>query len=163
MILIFSPCQSGEVGVNSADEVDVCPLHVAAANGHAGLVTLLLSHGANPDQVTSSGWTPLHQAAYHGHLKVVESLLEAGAGQGENNKRNKFGASALNMACAGGHLAVVKLLLKSGHPVEDLAPAQHKVCPSPSMTAALHSHDTVLRHLAETGAKLDKVRFVAQV
>ena len=71
--MTFSPCQSGEVGVNSADEVDVCPLHVAAANGHAGLVTLLLSHGANPDQRSSSGWTPLHQAAYHGHLKVVES------------------------------------------------------------------------------------------
>ena len=43
--------QSGEVGVNSADEVDVCPLHVAAANGHEALVSLLLGHGANPDQV----------------------------------------------------------------------------------------------------------------
>ena len=75
MITTFPHCQSGEVGVNSADEVDVCPLHVAAANGHAGLVTLLLSHGANPDQRTSSGWTPLHQAAYHGHLKVVEELM----------------------------------------------------------------------------------------
>ena len=38
----------------------------------------------------------------------------------------------------------------------------NKVCPSPAMTAALHSHDMVLRHLAESGAKLDKVRFVAQ-
>ena len=39
------------MGVNSADEVDVCPLHVAAANGHVALVSLLLGHGANPDQV----------------------------------------------------------------------------------------------------------------
>ena len=29
------------------------------------------------------------------------------------------------------------------------------------MTAALYSQDMVLRHLAESGAKLDKVRFVA--
>lgn len=145
--------------MNSADEVDVCPLHVAAANGHGALVTLLLGHGANPDQSTSSGWTPLQQAAYHGHISVVETLLEAGTGK--NEKKNKFGATALNMACAGGHLAVVKLLLKSGHPVEDSAPAQHKVCPTPAMTAALHSHDSVLRHLAEHNAKLDKVKCVA--
>ena len=49
--LSLSFIQSGEVGVNSADEVDVCPLHVAAANGHVALVSLLLGHGANPDQV----------------------------------------------------------------------------------------------------------------
>ena len=36
------------------------------------------------------------------------------------------------------------------------------MCPSAAMTAALHSHDMVLKHLAECGDKLDKVRFVAQ-
>ena len=74
--------------------------------------------------MTSSGWTPLHQAAHHGHGQVVVTLLEA---KSDQSRRNKFGASALGMACAGGHLACVKLLLRSGHPVEDPAPAQHKV------------------------------------
>ena len=68
---------SGEVGVNSADEGDqnidqnitdnnivsgeISPLHVAAANGRGHILSLLISKGANVDQRTSSGWTSLHQ------------------------------------------------------------------------------------------------------
>ena len=62
--LINKYFQSGEVGVNSADEGEISPLHVASANGHEDLVSLLLSRGANVDQRTSSGWTPLHQDLY---------------------------------------------------------------------------------------------------
>ena len=50
--------KSGEVGVNSADEGEISPLHVAAANGQEDVVSLLLSRGANVDQRTGSGWTP---------------------------------------------------------------------------------------------------------
>ena len=74
------------------------------------------------------------------------------------NKHNKFGATPLNMASAGGHLDTVRLLLGSGCSVEDSVPGQYKMCPTPSMTAALHAHHTVLKQLVEAGAKPDKVR-----
>ena len=60
--VMFVLPQSGEVGVNSADEGEVSPLHVAAANGHEALVAALAGRGANLNQRTSAGWTPLHQA-----------------------------------------------------------------------------------------------------
>ena len=72
-------------------------------------------------------------------------------------KRNKYGATALNMSAAGGHLSCVKLLLRSGCPAEETAPAQYRVCPSAVMTAALHGHNAIIKHLAEAGAKTDKV------
>ena len=96
-----------------------------------------------------------HQACYHGHTSCVQTLVAAGA---DLNKHNKFGATPLNMASAGGHLDTVRLLLGSGCSVEDSVPGQYKMCPTPSMTAALHAHHTVLKQLVEAGAKPDKVR-----
>ncbi|KAG3188633.1 hypothetical protein PC128_g12113 [Phytophthora cactorum] len=51
-------------------------LHVAAAHGNDGAVTLLLRYGA--DLLTAdweSGWTPLHRSLYHQHLSTSLLLL----------------------------------------------------------------------------------------
>ena len=61
------------------------------------------------------------------------------------------------MAAAGGHLATARLLMTSGSSPEAAASAQYKVCPTPTMTAALHGHDGILHALLEAGAKSDKV------
>ncbi len=56
------------------------PLMVAACRGHASLVTLLLSAGADPSAVAEGhGCTPLALAAQRGHVAVTRTLLEAGA------------------------------------------------------------------------------------
>ncbi|KAI0141604.1 ankyrin [Xylariaceae sp. FL1272] len=85
-------------------------LHMAAANGHAKTVTLILSHlplaatssvtaapssATSPEQVESTGTQP---AAHQTYIDV----------------QNAFGNSALHWACLGGHLDVVKLLLSRG-------------------------------------------------
>ena len=78
--------QSGEVGVNSADEGEISGLQVAAANGQTEIVSLLVSRGANIEHENSSGWTALQQAAQHGHTSVVTILLEAGCDVGHRNR-----------------------------------------------------------------------------
>lgn len=69
------------------------PLHLAAWNGNANAMRILMDGGANIELkkiwnqprlyrnliTEHSGTTPLHQAAFRGHLSAVEMLLAAGA------------------------------------------------------------------------------------
>jgi ankyrin repeat protein len=54
-------------------------IHLAASNGHAGFVEMLLSVGAPVDARDERKWTALDVAAQRGHLNVVEVLLQHGA------------------------------------------------------------------------------------
>lgn len=65
--------------------IQVTPLHSAAAGGHAGIVKLLLEHGADPNAAQDGGFTPLHSAAQNDDRESVEALLEAGADPGLAN------------------------------------------------------------------------------
>ena len=59
--------------INHADAEGYTALHAAAENGHAEIVKLLLSKGADRTRRTQ-GKTPLDLAA--GHPEVVKSLTE---------------------------------------------------------------------------------------
>ncbi|XP_047043694.1 serine/threonine-protein phosphatase 6 regulatory ankyrin repeat subunit B-like [Lolium rigidum] len=66
------------------DALDICgrtPLvwAITCKDGHVDIVSYLLDHGANPDNVDKTGFTPLHEAAKKGHCEVVELLLSRGA------------------------------------------------------------------------------------
>jgi ankyrin repeat protein len=52
-------------------------LHVAASQGHEGLVQLLISHGADANQ--DCGSYPIQAAAWSGSITAVALLLQAGA------------------------------------------------------------------------------------
>ena len=54
-------------------------LHHAAGQGHDGIVTDLLRHGAAVDARTKDGRTALQVAASAGHPAIVKQLLDAGA------------------------------------------------------------------------------------
>jgi ankyrin repeat protein len=58
---------------------EVTPLTVAALNGSAPVVALLLSNGAQVNARDASGSTPLTEAVRKGDAEVLRLLLQAGA------------------------------------------------------------------------------------
>ncbi len=57
------------------------PIQLAAERGQAGMISLLLDSGAEPDGGTDTygGWTALHLAAHWGHMEAAALLRERGA------------------------------------------------------------------------------------
>jgi len=73
-MLVITVCQLStsefRSRVNDRDFDGVTPLHLAAARGHAHLVTWLVDHGAK-FLLDRMGGTALHFAAANGKLEVV--------------------------------------------------------------------------------------------
>lgn len=83
-------------------------LHLACESGDTTAVSLLLKHGANPNQVCKSEWTPLLVAAGKGYLDIVKLLLEYGASP---DLANPNGITPLRLAAKHCHDDIVTLLL----------------------------------------------------
>ena len=81
-------------------------LHLAAWQGHRGIVSALLRSGADTDVVDRNGDTALMLAAGNGHVSVVEVLLAAGADVSVHNSVEGEGYSALDWATKGEHVDV---------------------------------------------------------
>ncbi|PSK42080.1 Glycerophosphodiester phosphodiesterase GDE1 [Elsinoe australis] len=52
------------------------PMFVACVDGHAAIVDLLLSSGAEVDKADISGWKPIEHASLRGHLKIANRLAD---------------------------------------------------------------------------------------
>jgi len=66
------------VSVNSADYDGRCALHLAACEGHVGIVSHLLSAKADLEARDRFGGTALHDAIRHKHPDVCKLLKDAG-------------------------------------------------------------------------------------
>ena len=75
------------------------------------IVHLLLKANANPNAVTTEGYTPLNTAASLGRIKVAEILLSVGA---DIEFADIRGWTPIFFAAAGGHLDMISFLLKHG-------------------------------------------------
>ncbi|CAE7905350.1 ANK1 [Symbiodinium microadriaticum] len=89
------------------------PLHLAASEGCAACVEVLLKAGAAKDtQSKDMGYTPLHRAAQYGRADCVELLLKAGVKKDVQTRIGRW--TPLHWTAGGGHAACVDLLLKAG-------------------------------------------------
>ena len=96
------------------------PCHCAAIGeheqrgGHEKVVSLLLDHGANPDQAEKNfGVTPLIAAAKNGHDKTVRVLVKHGC---DFDRKDTQGWTAIMHASHESHTKVVAELARPGSP-----------------------------------------------
>lgn len=120
-------------------------LMLAAEQGLADAVKVLVDHRARTELRTADGATAVMYAAWGGHEAVIQALANAGA---ELDATNDDGKTALMAASARGHLGVVRALLDRGVAVDRVA--SHGW--SALMYAANNGHDRVAKLLVERGA-----------
>jgi len=93
-------------------------LRWAAAEGHEGVLSLLLEQGAMEDEVEASaddlgGGSSLHWAAYKGHVRSVWRLLTCKPPLSPKALDSEHN-TPLHLASASGHLLILKTLLSQG-------------------------------------------------
>ncbi len=68
-------------------------IHIAARNGHAAMVDMMIKKGVNVDLMEDSpadaGTTPLHEACMSGYSDVVKLLMDAGANDTMKNSKGE--------------------------------------------------------------------------
>ena len=90
------------------------PLMIAAQQGNAEMVRLLLDSGADPYMLDSySGDSVLHQACTSGSTEVIKLLIEAGAFVNAVSATGNH-ATPLHHALQHGHLACAEVLVDAG-------------------------------------------------
>lgn len=124
-------------------------LTLACAGGHAELVTLLLSRGADIEHRDKKGFTPLILASTAGHLEIVEVLVDHQADVEAQSERTKD--TPLSLACSGGRYEVVELLLNRGANKEHRNVSDY----TPLSLAASGGYVNIIKLLLSHGAEIN--------
>jgi len=147
--LLFDACKKGNIEVvnqilavhypliNERDEDTDTLIHHAATEGHASLVSYLITRRANPDVSGCSARTPLHCAAYEGHVECVKVLLQHGA---ELDWIDSLEENPLHKAALRGHTECLALLLEH-KPGIDVINLQNVLGSSPLHQAMEHGNE----------------------
>ncbi|PTB16921.1 hypothetical protein C9I57_31085 [Trinickia symbiotica] len=94
--------------IEKLDAHDENAMMLAALNGDADLVKLLIAKGA---EVNKKGWAPLHYAAANGHDDIAKLLIDNSA---YIDAASPNGTTPLMMAARGNHVTTMKVLLDGG-------------------------------------------------
>ena len=144
--------ERGALVTSPSSRCGLTPVHVAASQGHADTLRLLLDNTEEASVVdthstdTSLAATPLMLAAYPGHARCVQLLLEYGS-----NVRalDICGRSALIWAVLSGQEECARLLLAAGGDIRQLDRRGR----SPLHVAAAHGQVIVLGALLESSVQ----------
>jgi ankyrin repeat protein len=85
-------------------------LIAASANGHKGIVLLLLKHGSSVDAYDDFGNTALMYASRYGHLEIVETLIRNGAAIGARGEHER---NALMFAAISGQTETIEFFIRT--------------------------------------------------
>jgi uncharacterized protein len=91
---------------------DLTPLFMAAKNGSASILSLMLDAKADPNTANANGTTPLMLAAASGKSDAVKLLLDRGADVNAKDLTN--GQTSLMFAAALGRADAIRLLASRG-------------------------------------------------
>ena len=128
----------GGADVNGGEEFPGAPLFMAAQEGNAPYLQLLLRHGAEPSRCTTAGATSLVVASQNNHLECVATLISAGA---------TVDASAMSVAIQNGNEAVSWAEEFEGRRLIGVLVWCQGLCPTP-FTSPLRSSRRWLRRKA---------------
>jgi ankyrin repeat protein len=108
---VRSLVQDAGSAINALSPDGLTALQLASFFGRAGVVEILLAHGADPNVVSTNAQRicALHGATVGRHAEIVEQLIAAGANV---DARSANGQTALEIAMKNGDETVVKLLTK---------------------------------------------------
>ena len=92
------------------------PAHVAVVSGSTGMIDLLRRYDPDWNAVDRELDTPVHLAATLGHLEIMAQLLDVY--DGELDRTNRFGTTALHKAVMFGQAEMVAFLAQRGANLE---------------------------------------------
>ncbi len=125
-ILIVNMDDDSDFSINASLSDDGCTaLHLAAKEGSAKMIELLLSYGALLDVQDKYGMTPLYVACRHKNVKAAKCLIWHGANL---NTRANHDETALDEASKQELVSVVKLLLIKGADTKDQIHLWNPLC-----------------------------------
>ena len=130
------------------DDPDTQLIHCAAKEGHAKIIELLITKGAQVNVTDQSGITPLMYACEAGSLDTVQRLIEQGAILDFQNPQH---VTPLHFACQGGYSSIVAYLIKNGADIN----AQHLDGLSHLYTASANNQPNIVKILADSGADVN--------
>jgi len=137
--------------VKAVDRYGVTPLSIAATNGNAAMILLLLNAGADANTALPGGETALMTAARTGRLEAVRVLIDAGADV--NFKEPRRSQTAVLWAAAEGHAPVVKLLIDRGADFKTRLGSGY----SPFLLATREGKKTVAEVFVQAGVDVNEV------
>jgi len=135
------------VDVNSRNDWNDSPLHLAVLGGHKEVATLLIDHDANVNMKTGDRESPLHLAIHVENADMALLLINAGA---KVNVRGFAGNTPLHIAVQVGNAEIAKLLIDAGAKVN----LKNWFQETPMFDAVKSGDPQIVRLLIDAGASV---------
>ncbi|XP_045322289.1 ankyrin repeat domain-containing protein 26 isoform X9 [Leopardus geoffroyi] len=140
----------GKNGVDDRDKMNRTALHLACANGHPEVVTLLIERKCHLNLCDNENRTALMKAVQCQEEKCVNILLENGA---DPNIRDVSGNTALHYAAFGDNISIIEKLLLYNANTE----AINKDNFTPLLVAVNENKQQIVEFLIEKAANIHAV------